>query len=36
LEVWAFNKEIVERWSTRAGQKQDKIIRMTQTKAKGK
>jgi hypothetical protein len=31
-----FGKELVECWSTREGQKQDKIIRMARTKAKGK
>lgn len=33
-EIWAFDKELLECWSTRAGQKQDKIVRITRTKAK--
>jgi hypothetical protein len=35
-EVSAFDKELVECWSTGAGQIKDKIIRMTRTKATGK
>jgi hypothetical protein len=35
-EVWAFDKELVECWSTRAGQIKVKIIGMTRTKATGK